>query len=102
MAVNAGRPDYATQAVEEYKLCAGGGSKLRIATGRLADLYFKIGRIKDAVTAAQDQVKRNPNDVAAHILFRAGLSAFAGRHAGLAVDRDAAACDRGVTRRLCG
>ena len=35
----------------------------------LADLYFKIGRIKDAVTAAQDQVKRNPNDVDAHTLL---------------------------------
>ena len=35
----------------------------------LADLYFKIGRIKDAVSAAQDQVKKNPDDVDAHTLL---------------------------------
>ncbi len=35
----------------------------------LADLYFKIGRIREAVTAAQEQVKQNPNDVEAHKLL---------------------------------
>ena len=35
----------------------------------LADLYFKIGRIREAVTAAQDQTKKNPDDVAAHTLL---------------------------------
>jgi len=69
MAVNAGRPDYATQAVEEYKLALGADPNSELLQDGLADLYFKIGRIKDAVTAAQDQVKRNPNDVAAHILL---------------------------------
>ena len=35
----------------------------------LADLYFKIGRIREAVTAAQEQVKRNPDDIEAHALL---------------------------------
>ncbi len=35
----------------------------------MADLYFKIGRIREAVTAAQDQIKKNPNDIAAHQLL---------------------------------
>ena len=35
----------------------------------LADLYFKIGRIREAVTAAQDQIARNPNDIEAHTLL---------------------------------
>jgi tetratricopeptide (TPR) repeat protein len=35
----------------------------------LADLYFKIGRIREAVTAAKDQIARNPNDLDAHKLL---------------------------------
>lgn len=69
MAVNAGRPDYATQAVEEYKLALNADPDSVILQNGLADLYFKIGRIREAVTAAQDQVKKNPNDLAAHTLL---------------------------------
>ncbi len=69
MAVNAGRPDYATQAVEEYKLALGADPNSRMLQDGLAALYFKIGRIKEAVTAAQDQVKRNPDDIDAHTLL---------------------------------
>jgi tetratricopeptide (TPR) repeat protein len=69
MAVNAGRPDYATQAVEEYKRALDADPKSLLLQDGLADLYFKIGRIKDAVSAAQDQVKRNPDDIAAHTLL---------------------------------
>ena len=60
MAVNAGRPDYATQAVEEYKLALDADPNSRLLQDGLADLYFKIGRISEAVTAAQDQVKQGP------------------------------------------
>jgi tetratricopeptide (TPR) repeat protein len=69
MAINAGRPDYANQAVEEYKYALDADPSSTFLQDGLADLYFKIGRIKDAVTAAQDQIKRNPNDVAAHTLL---------------------------------
>ena len=69
MAVNAGRPDYATQAVEEYKLALDADPNSVLLEDGLADLYFKIGRIKDAVGAAQDQLKKNPDDVAAHTLL---------------------------------
>jgi tetratricopeptide (TPR) repeat protein len=69
MAVNAGRPDYATQAVEEYKRALDADPNSEFLQDGLADLYFKIGRIKEAVTAAQDQVKRNPDDVGAHTLL---------------------------------
>src|ERR1017187_647315 len=69
MAVNAGRPDYATQAVEEYKLALGADPNSPLLQDGLAGLYFKIGRIKDAVNAAQDQVKRSPDDIAAHTLL---------------------------------
>jgi tetratricopeptide (TPR) repeat protein len=69
MAVNAGRPDYATQAVEEYKLALNADPDSTILQNGLADLYFKIGRIREAVTAAQEQVKKDPDDLAAHSLL---------------------------------
>ncbi len=69
MAVSAGRPDYATQAVEEYKLALDADPNSSLLQDGLAELYFKIGRIREAVTAAQDQVKKNPDDVDAHELL---------------------------------
>ena len=69
MAVNAGRPDYATQAVEEYKLALNADPNSIVLQNGLADLYFKIGRIREAVSAAQEQISRNPNDIEAHTLL---------------------------------
>jgi tetratricopeptide (TPR) repeat protein len=69
MAVNAGRSDYATQAVEQYKLALDADPNSRMLQDGLADLYFKIGRIREAVTAAQDQVGKDPNDIEAHTLL---------------------------------
>ena len=69
LAVNAGRSDYATQAVEEYKLALTADPDSQLLQDGLADLYFKIGRIREAVTTAQEQVTKNPDDVAAHTLL---------------------------------
>ena len=69
MAVNAGRSDYAAQAVEQYKLALDADPNSLMLQDGLADLYFKIGRIREAVTAAQEQVKKNPEDVEAHTLL---------------------------------
>jgi tetratricopeptide (TPR) repeat protein len=69
MAVNAGRSDYATQAVEQYKLALDADPNSRLLQDGLADLYFKIGRIREAVTAAQDQVGKDPADIEAHTLL---------------------------------
>jgi tetratricopeptide (TPR) repeat protein len=69
MAVSGGRPDYATQAIEQYKLALDADPGSRFLEDGLADLYFKLGRIREAVTAAQEQVKKNPNDVEAHTLL---------------------------------
>jgi tetratricopeptide (TPR) repeat protein len=69
MAVNAGRSDYATQSVEQYKLALDADPNSRLLQDGLADLYFKIGRIREAVTAAQDQVTKDPNDLEAHALL---------------------------------
>ena len=69
MAANAGRPDYATQAVEEYKLALDADPNSPVLQNGLADLYFKLGRIREAVTAAKDQVAHNPKDLEAHKLL---------------------------------
>jgi tetratricopeptide (TPR) repeat protein len=69
MAVSAGREDYATQAVEQFKLALNADPNSEMLQDGLAELYFKIGHVKEAVTAAQDQVKRNPDDVQAHTLL---------------------------------
>jgi tetratricopeptide (TPR) repeat protein len=69
MAVNAGRSDYATQAVEQYKLALDADPSSKLLQDGLADLYFKIGRIREAVTAAQDQVTKDPKDIEAHELL---------------------------------
>jgi tetratricopeptide (TPR) repeat protein len=69
MAVNAARPDYATQAVEEYKLALNADPKSALLQDGLADLYFKLGRIREAVTAAKDRIAANPNDIDAHKLL---------------------------------
>src|ERR1700722_18197527 len=69
MAVNAGRSDYATQAVEQYKLALDADPSSKLLQDGLANLYFKIGRIREAVTAAQEQVLKSPNDVEAHSLL---------------------------------
>jgi tetratricopeptide (TPR) repeat protein len=69
MAVSAGRPDYATQAVEEYKLALNADPNSAMLQDGLAELYFRIGRIQEAISTAKDQVKRNPNDVEAHTLL---------------------------------
>ena len=69
MAVSAGRQDYATQAIEEYKLALNADPNSTELQNGLAKLYFSLGRVQDAVSAAKDQVKRNPDDVDAHTLL---------------------------------
>lgn len=68
-AVTNGRPDFAAQAVEEYKLALNADPSSKYLQDGLAELYFTIGRIREAVTAAQDQVKKNPEDLRAHTLL---------------------------------
>jgi predicted Zn-dependent protease len=55
--------------VEEYKLALDADPDSALLQDGLAVLYFKIGRAQDAVNAAKDQVKRNPNDIDAHTLL---------------------------------
>ena len=69
LATTQGRSDYATQAIEQYKLALNADPNSTYLQDGLSELYFKVGRIREAVQVAQDQVKKNPNDVEAHRLL---------------------------------
>jgi tetratricopeptide (TPR) repeat protein len=68
-AVANGRQDLATQAIEQYKLALDADSDSTVLQDGLANLYFRLGRIREAVSAAQDQITRHPDDVEAHMLL---------------------------------
>ncbi len=69
LATSQGRSDYATQAVEQYKLALDADPNSTYLQDGLAELYFKLGRIREAVEVSQDQLKKNPNDLDAHRLL---------------------------------
>ena len=69
LAISNGRPDYATQAIEEYKLALTADPDSKYLQDGLADLYFRLGRIRDAMNSAQERIKKNPNDLASHQLL---------------------------------
>ncbi len=69
MANTYGRPEYATRAIEEYKLALDADPTSKFLTSGLAELYFRTGRVRDAVLAAQEQIKKDPNNLEAHKLL---------------------------------
>ncbi len=64
-----GRQDLATQAIEQYKLALTADPDSAQLQDGVAMLYFRLGRIREAVTSAQDQIKKHPDDVEAHTLL---------------------------------
>jgi tetratricopeptide (TPR) repeat protein len=68
-AVANGRQDLATQAIEQYKLALEADPDSETLADGLANLYFRLGRIREAVSAAQEQIEKHPDDVDAHMLL---------------------------------
>lgn len=68
-AVANGRQDLATQAIEQYKLALEADPDSETLADGLANLYFRLGRIREAVSAAQEQIQKHPDDVDAHMLL---------------------------------
>jgi tetratricopeptide (TPR) repeat protein len=64
-----GRADYATKAVEEYRLAIDNDPSSDYLNAGLAELYAKTGRIRDAVLEAQDILKRDGNNLEARRLL---------------------------------
>ncbi|MFY9746561.1 MAG: tetratricopeptide repeat protein, partial [Acidobacteriaceae bacterium] len=69
MATTLGRSEYATRAIEEYKMALNADPSSKYLNSHLAELYFRTGRIREAVVAAQDRIKQDPNDLDAHRLL---------------------------------
>ena len=69
MATNYGRPEYATRAIEEYKLALDADPNSKYLNSGLAELYLRTGRVRDAVLAAQEILKTEPNNLDAHKLL---------------------------------
>jgi Flp pilus assembly protein TadD len=58
------RADYATQAIEAYKKAYALDPKSPVIGERLAEMYWKAQRIRDAVDEATEILKRDPNNLA--------------------------------------
>jgi tetratricopeptide (TPR) repeat protein len=56
-------PEYATKAIESYKKAYSLDPKSQVIGERLAEMYWKAQRIHDAVTEAQEILKRDPDNV---------------------------------------
>ena len=56
------RSEYATQAIEYYKKAYALDPKSPVIGERLAEMYWKAQRVRDAELEAQSLLKRNPND----------------------------------------
>jgi tetratricopeptide (TPR) repeat protein len=63
------RAELASKAISEYRLAIDADPTSEYLTAGLAELYFRTGRIRDAVLQAQDILKVNPNDLEAHKLL---------------------------------
>jgi tetratricopeptide (TPR) repeat protein len=69
MAATYGRPEYATRAVEEYKMALDQDPNSPFLNHGLAELYYRSGRIKDAIEAVKALIDKDPNDLEAHKLL---------------------------------
>lgn len=80
MATTFGRSEYATRAIEEYKMALNDDPNSRFLNSHLAELYFMTGRIREAVLAAQERIRQDPNDLDAHkLLARVYLRSLGGQ-----------------------
>ncbi len=64
-----GRAEYATKAIEEYRLAIQNDPTSDYLNAGLAELYARTGRIRDAVLEAQDILKRDGNNLEARRLL---------------------------------
>ncbi|WP_187148907.1 tetratricopeptide repeat protein [Candidatus Korobacter versatilis] len=69
MVATYGRAEYANKAIEEYRAAITADPSSDYLNAGLADLYWRTGRIRDAVLEAQEILKRDPKNVDAHRLL---------------------------------
>ena len=64
-----GRPELAVQAIEQYKLAITHDPDSVFLQNTLAETYFKLGRIREAIETAQRVLKTQPDNLQAHKLL---------------------------------
>jgi tetratricopeptide (TPR) repeat protein len=64
-----GRSDLVTKAIEEYRQAIEADPTSQYLTAGLAELYARSGRIREAVTQAEDILQRDPQNLEAHRLL---------------------------------
>ena len=64
-----GRPEFVNRAIEEYKSALNADPGSPQLNDALADLYFRVGKVKEAEATAHGLLKTSPNDVDAHKLL---------------------------------
>ena len=57
------QPEFATQAIDAYKKAYALDPKSPVIGERLAEMYWKAQRVNEAVSEAQELLKRDPNDL---------------------------------------
>jgi Flp pilus assembly protein TadD len=57
------QPEFASQAIDAYKKAYALDPKSPVIGERLAEMYWKAQRVHEAVTEAQELLKRDPNDL---------------------------------------
>src|SRR5215472_4108568 len=62
-------PEYATKAIDAYKKAYGLDPKSPVIGERLAEMYWKAQRTREAESEAKEILKRNPDDVASRRLL---------------------------------
>jgi tetratricopeptide (TPR) repeat protein len=63
------QPDFASKAIEAYKKAYALDPKSPIIGERLAEMYWKAQRVRDAVNEANEILKHEPNDLPTHRLL---------------------------------
>jgi tetratricopeptide (TPR) repeat protein len=63
------QPEYATKAIDAYKKAYAIDPKSPIIGERLAEMYWKAQRVRDAVNEANEILKHDPDDLATHRLL---------------------------------
>ncbi len=63
------QPEFASKAIEEYKLAIENDPGSPFLNAQLAEVYAKTGRIRDAVVEAQSIIKHNPDNLEARKLL---------------------------------
>src|SRR4029077_12166897 len=63
------RSDYTNKAIDYYRQAMKLDPAASFLSEELTELYFQAGRIKDAVSEAEDQLKQNPDNLEARRLL---------------------------------